>query len=190
MNILVSPYRGGDFYFRSDSTLIRMLSDFYFPDYVDSISAIPMLCMRSGRSGKSVSARFAPRYLGDFSCGLLLKASVNAALTHETDRTFIENALDYSTIIPYDLIPVDRLSGYLTAERPYTLKINGLTKAAISSLPDIQMLSARFEAVSRYCSVRTGDFIAFELSDPIPVSKDSHLTATFGVEGHISVLIH
>ena len=40
MNILVSPYGEGSFYFRSDSTLIRALTDFYMPDYIEGISAV------------------------------------------------------------------------------------------------------------------------------------------------------
>ncbi|HIZ87106.1 MAG TPA: hypothetical protein IAC03_02970 [Candidatus Coprenecus pullistercoris] len=190
MNILISPLRNGHFYFRSDSTLIRALTDFYIPDYVDSVSAVPVLCFRSERSGKSVPARFAPRYMGPFTCGIIIKADINTVVTQESDRTFIQNALDYSTVIPYDLIPIEKAATYLSESRPYIIKINGLVKSSVTSLPSAQELYMRFENISRYCSVRTGDFIAFELDDPVELPRNSHLTADFGIEGRISVIIH
>ena len=190
MNILVSPYRNGSFYFRSDSTMIRALTDFYIPDYIDSISAVPVLCIRSERSGKSVPARFADRYLGPFTCGLLIKAALNKDAVSPEDLIFVENSLDYSTVIPYDLLPADRLSGFISEQRPLTIKINGHPAVSVSNTPGKDELSRRFAEISRYCSLRTGDFLAFELADAIPVPKDSRLTCTFGVEGNISIIVH
>ena len=190
MNILVSPYRNGGFYFRSDSTLIRNLTDFYAPDYIKSIAAVPVLCFRSERSGKSVPAQFAGRYLGPFTCGLVIKASTNNDTVPEEDRIFAENALDYSTIIPYDLIPSDRLDGFISEARSLTVQINGTVRASITAVPGRDELSRKFAVISRYCSLRTGDFLAFELADAVPVPKDSRLILSFGVEGRINTIIH
>lgn len=190
MNILVSPYRNGSFYFRSDSTMIRALTDFYIPDYIDSISAVPILCIRSERSGKSVAAKFADRYLGPFTCGLIIKPCLHEEAVLPEDRVFVKNALDYSTVIPYDLLPADRLEGFISGQRPVRLMVNGIAKASVSATPDKKWLHSRFAGISRYCSLRTGDFLAFELADAVPVQKDSRLTMTFGVEGNISIVIH
>ena len=190
MNILVSPLTGGSFYFRSDSTLIRLLTDFYIPDYVESISAVPVICFRSERSGKAVQEKFAARYLGPFSCGLVLKAGLRDGMVYEDDRLFVCNALDYSTVIPYDLIPVDRLNGHISESRPFEIKINGITKSSVISCPSMDELCRRFSSISRYCSVRTGDMIAFELGKAIPAGHDEHLTAHFGAGGTISIVIH
>ena len=190
MNILVSPYRNGSFYFRSDSTMIRALTDFYIPDYIDSISAVPVLCIRSERSGKSVPARFADRYLGPFTCGLLIKAELNKDTVSPEDLIFVENALDYSTVIPYDLLPYGHLNGFMSAGRPLSVKVNGLEKISVTSIPDMDSLSRRFETICGYCSLRTGDFITFELSEAVPVPRGSKVTVTFGTEGRISVIIH
>lgn len=146
--------------------------------------------MRSERSGKSVPARFADRYLGPFTCGLIIKACIKADVTQPEDRIFIENALDYSTVIPYDLLPKDRLNGFISGARPFELRLNGIPKVTVAAVPGAEELSRRFEAVSRYCSLRTGDFLAFELGDPVPVPKDCRITATFGVEGKISIIVH
>ena len=190
MNILVSPYGEGSFYFRSDSTLIRALTDFYMPDYIEGISAVPALCFRSLRSGKAVPARFASRYLGPFSCCLLLKARINPAMVAAADTAYVENALDYSTVIPYDLLPYGHLNGFMSAGRPLSVKINGLEKISVTSIPDMDSLSRRFETICGYCSLRTGDFITFELSEAVPVPRGSKVTVTFGTEGRISVIIH
>lgn len=189
MNILVSPLTGGSFYFRSDSTLIRALTDFYIPDYVESISAVPVICFRSERSGKSVLEQFARRYLGPFSCGIILKAVLRGDSVKEADRIFVQNALDYSTVIPYDLIPLDRLPDSISASRPFVIKINGLERCRIEQHPGIQELSRRFTDISRYCSVRTGDMLAFELAPEVPVGREEHLTATFGTGGSISIIV-
>ena len=164
--------------------MIRALTDFYIPDYIDSISAVPILCIRSERSGKSVAAKFADRYLGPFTCGL------NEEAVLPEDRVFVKNALDYSTVIPYDLLPADRLEGFISGQRPVRIMVNGITKVSVSSTPDKDGLYRRFAEISRYCSLRTGDFLAFELSDAVPVQKDSRLILAFGVERDISIIIH
>lgn len=189
MNILVSPLTGGSFYFRSDSTLIRSLTDFYIPDYVEGVSAVPILCFRSERSGKAVREQFVPRYLGPFSCGILLQAALSENNVHEADRIFVQNALDYSTVIPYDLIPVDKYSDCISTVKPFVIKVNGMELSRIEQCPGMEELCRRFSAVSRYCSVRTGDMIAFELAPAIPVCRNGHLTAQFGTAGNISIIV-
>ena len=189
MNILVSPFSGGTFYFRSDSTLIRQLTDFYIPDYVSGISAVPVLCFRCERSGKSIPERFALRFLGPFSCGIILKAALNRDIVPDADIIFAGNALDYSTIIPYDLISFDRLHDSISASKPFTLKINGTESKKLESCPQIPELCRRFAAISRYCSVRTGDIIAFELAGPVPIDRDTRLTAHFGMGNTISITV-
>lgn len=189
MNILVSPLAGGSFYFRSDSTLIRALTDFYIPDYVESVSAVPVLCFRSERSGKAVREQFATRYLGPFSCGILLQAVISGDNVMEEDRIFVQNALDYSTVIPYELIPIDRYYGCISPARPFLIKVNGLEMARIEQCPGMEELCRRFSAISRYCSVRTGDIVAFELASAVPVSRNGHLTAQFGTSGNISIIV-
>lgn len=189
MNILVSPLAGGTFSFRSDSTLIRAMTDFYIPDYVESISAVPAMFFRSERSGKAVREEFVPRYLGPFSCGILLKASISSDTVAEADRIFVENALDYSTVIPYDLSPIENLLGAISASRPFILKINGIEKSKVENCPEMQELCMRFAAISRYCSVRTGDMMAFELAPPVPISRNERLTALFGTGGNIRITV-
>lgn len=189
MNILVSPYGEGSFYFRSDSTLIRMLTDFYMPDYIDSISAVPALFIRSCRSGKAVQSKFIYRYFGPFSCGLLLKASTATDKVSGPDSIFVQNALDYSTVVPYDLIPIEKLDGFISGQRPFEIKVNGIGRAEIKSCPELAVLCSRAADISRYCSVRTGDFFAFELGDPVPVGKNERVTAHFGIEGNIGIIV-
>lgn len=189
MNILISPLSEGSFYFRSDSTLIRALTDFYIPDYVSEVAAVPILSFRSERSGKAVQEQFAGRYLGPFSCGILLKASLVPEAVPEADRIFVENALDYSTVIPYGLIPLDRYPGYISETKPFVLKTNGLERCRIERCPTLREICGRFTAMSRYCSVRTGDMLAFELAAPVRTGRREHLTATFGTSGLISVIV-
>lgn len=187
MNILIRTIDGQSFYARPDSTMIRALSDYYIPDEVAEVSAIPVLCFKSARSGKAVRERFAPRYIGPFSCGLLLK-TVLSGLASEY-RICMENSMDYTTIIPYDFIPIEELSAYISEKRPYVLSLNGHETTRIVSPPDIPMLSSAVSMITSYCSLRTGDFVGVELSEPVPLAKGHCITADFGVNGRIRIEI-
>ena len=61
MNILISPLSEGSFYFRSDSTLIRALTDFYIPDYVSEVAAAPAKPYRNS-SPDGISVRSHAEY--------------------------------------------------------------------------------------------------------------------------------
>ena len=59
MNIIVSPYGKESFYCRPDSTLIRALDEYYIPDQVEKVSAVPVMYIKTLRAGKAIANRFA-----------------------------------------------------------------------------------------------------------------------------------
>lgn len=187
MNILIRTLDGTAFYVRPDSTMIRALTDYYIPDYVTALSAVPFFCFRSARSGKAVREEFAHRYIGEFSCGILLKCET--ASPDPIYRTCMENAMDYTTVIPYELLPMDRMPEYISSKRPFTVAVNGHEKIRLEKGPDRASLSSAISMITGYCSLRTGDFVGIEMSEPVPLAKDQCLTASFGVSGHIRIEI-
>lgn len=187
MNILISTLSGDSFYARPDSTMIRDLAVYYMPDYVRSLSAVPVLCFKSARAGKAVQEQFAHRYLGEFTCAVLLKTEISDGSPEY--RFCMENSLDYTTIIPYNLISVERLDGFISETHPLRIAVNGHSKAEITTGPSKERLCKTLSMITSYCSVRTGDFIAVELSTPIPLSKEDCLTADFGIGDRIRLEI-
>ncbi len=186
MNILISALDRKSFYFRSDSTMIRRLDCYYIPDFVESIKVIPVLCFRFDRAGKSIPEKFADRFIGPAAYGVMLRAELkDKSVPH---REFVENNLDYTTIIPYDLIPKDEFYR-LSEEKEFELRINGILQQSISNAPPLSELPDIFAGISRYCSVRTGDFLALELSEGFPIEPDSHLTTFFGNTPLIDFLV-
>ncbi len=187
MNILIRTLDGTAFYVRPDSTMIRALTDYYIPDYVTAVNAVPFFCFRSARSGKAVREQFAHRYIGEFSCGILLKCET--ASPDSIYRTCMENAMDYTTVIPYDLLPADRIPEYISSKRPLTVAVNGHEKVRIEKGPDMATLSSAIAMITGYCSLRTGDFVGIELSGPVRIEKEQCLTAAFGISGKIRIEI-
>lgn len=183
MNILISTLSGNSFYIRPDSTMIRDLTDYYIPDYVKSLSAIPVLCFKSARAGKAVREQFAYRYVGDFTYAILLKACISEC--NQEYRFCMENSLDYTTIIPYNLISIDKLEDFISKQHPFEIAVNGFSKIRLTEGPTKEMLCKALSMITAYCSVRTGDFIAIELSDPISLSKGDCITAGFCINDRI-----
>ena len=72
MNILVLNYGGKVCNFRPDTTLEKFSRDYYIPDGMDRVAFAPVAFAEIVRTGKAVSEKFAPRYLGKRSFGLLI----------------------------------------------------------------------------------------------------------------------
>ena len=92
MNVIVVPESRKGFYCRPDSTLLRAISDYYIPDYVSELSVSPVFIIKTLRAGKSISAKFALRYIDSFNYGLLLHPVINKKKGEL--NPFIENSLD------------------------------------------------------------------------------------------------
>ena len=176
MNIIVAPYNKSNYYFRSDSTLIRMVPEFYIPDFVAEIYVTPILVFRVDLPGKVIAKRFANRYLGKFMYGLML-TPVMGKEVHPDFQEYMVNSLDYSTVIPNIMVPKERLDTFLSEENPFTLEVNGHERFKTTQNIPLEKVYEKFSQISNFSSVRTGDYIAFELSDKIKVEKENHIIA-------------
>ena len=188
MNIIISPFEKETYYFRSDSTFIRAISDYYIPDYVKELSLVPVLVFRIDRAGKAVRSKFAMRYFGPFNYGILLKFVIDEKF--DSYREFIGNSMDYSTIVPKELNALENFVSFLDNDRPLTITINGLEKFRMEQNPSLSSLYGKFSLITDFCSVRTGDFLAYELSDPIPLKKGYHILEHNGVTNTVDLLIN
>ncbi len=167
--------------------MIRKLDCYYIPDFIESIDIVPVLCFRLDRAGKCIPQQFAGRFIGPANCGIILRARLKDRSIKNLE--FIENALDYSTIIPYDLLPKEDMHAKVSEQQPLELKTNGHLQQHITTLPCTSEVEAAFSDISTYCAARTGDFLALELSEGFPIAPNSHLVVTIGEQQILDLLV-
>ena len=174
MNIIVSPYSKQSFYCRPDSTLIRALEEYYIPDQVQKISATPVMYVKTLRAGKAIAHRFAERYIDSYGFGLLLHPTLkDEYFKNEPERSFIENSLDYTSIIPLLSFPEMEIRGASTHK--FEVTANYKNPFAEFVFPTYDQVMERISTISKYCSLRIGDFIAIELAAPIQIEPPTRL---------------
>lgn len=157
MNIVVRTY-SGSIIVRPDTTWSRNNDDYYVPDFVDSISWSPVLCVKICRLGKHIGEKFAPRYYDGAGKGILL---------------YPENLMDGSEESYANASILDRTSCIVLPESdPSSMT------AEEKSIIDNALASA-----SRFCRVRAGDILAVELSGRKPLCKREDGKFTVSKEG-------
>ncbi len=177
MNIIVSPYGKESFYCRPDSTLIRALDEYYIPDQVEKISVVPVMYIKTLRAGKAIANRFAQRYIDSYGFGLLIHPTLKGEyFTGQQERAFIENSLDYTSIIPLLSFPEMEIPAANTHK--FEVQINYRNPFDKFIFPSYDGIMERISLISRYCSLRIGDFITMELATPVEIAPVSRLTGS------------
>jgi len=95
-----------------DSTVLRSGNPFFVPDFDSEFTAFPSICFRIGRLGKSISSRFAHRYIDAWT------GSVTAVATGVL-RRLREKGMPWTKAIAFDrsfmignLQPIDTFINY------------------------------------------------------------------------------
>lgn len=159
MNILVRT-AAGRVVARPDTTWKRGNEDYYAPDFVDTLTGAPVVFCRICKPGRSVSAKFADRYFDSVGCGLLLYPE---NLVDGSEEGFAcACCLDRTTFLTYPELPVDTLG------TDFELKVDG-QPFFDGPAGSRDLFRSVIEEVSRFCYIRTGDYIAVELSTRKPV---------------------
>ncbi len=154
MNIITVPYGSKGFYVRPDTSLNRDSNDYFCPDGVNELAAAVFIYARATKAGKSVSAKFAPRYYTAVGTGIHFSAP---ELIDGPESWWTAHSLDNST--------------FLAADEKPALEIP-------SELRD--KINAAFETASKYVSFRTGDYIAIEVEMPVIIKGN---TASYPFNG-------
>ena len=146
MNIITVPYGSKGFYVRPDTSLNRDSNDYFCPDEITELAAAVFVYAKAVKAGKSVSAKFAPRYYTNIGTGIHLSAP-QLGSADSPENWWISNSLDNSTFLAGDE-----------------------TEAANFPSEIIEKINAAFETASKYVSFRTGDYIAVEIGTPATIS--------------------
>ncbi|MFA6676596.1 MAG: hypothetical protein WCS34_03275 [Bacteroidales bacterium] len=206
MNLIIAKDINKGFLFRPDSSLVRNQSEYYIPDYIESLSFAPVLCVKVFKPGKAISPKFILRHIDTFNYGVLLypdlkKDVMNSA--SEFEKFTVVNSLDYSTIIPLTGFPFFEYSAHrskykevspLEQNEPikdnfFRLFVNGHIKNTILNLPDKEFIFDKISEISKYYSLKIGDFILFELAPKSSINPDQQLIAKIGNDIVINFIV-
>ena len=154
MNIVTKTYNGS-VVVRPDTTWKRGNDDFYAPEFVEELTAAPVFFVRICKAGRSVAANFADRYYDSVGAGLLLYPENLIGSTPEGFATAC--CLDRTTFLTYP--EMDKA----LAGSPLQISAggSGFYDGPTCNHADVQQA---IEDVSRFCYLRTGDYVAIELA--------------------------
>ncbi|MFA5325728.1 MAG: hypothetical protein WCR82_04510 [Bacteroidales bacterium] len=169
MNIIVVPYNSDYYYIRPDTTLEKESNDYYCPDSVSHISTAPCIYVRIIKAGKTVNNKFASRYFESYGFGVFLYGE---NLIGKNPLSFsVASSCDYTSILPTKMYNFSTIEEY-----SFEFIINGENYSTFCANDlFVEFIYKQITKISAMISLRIGDFVAFELSDRIPVQKNSTL---------------
>ena len=205
MNIIVSLFgsNGADYCFRPDTTLEKESFDYYIPDGVSELTYSPVLFVRLCRAGKAIGERFAGRYYGSGAAAGLSMAS----------------SLDKTSLLPFPLIDKDVLENggnsfslsvngrsvnehsvnellvnehsvneHSVNERSANERsLNG--NGTFACHPDFAGIPEILHRISLRTSLRTGDIVAVELGERLPIHAGEKLCGMLNGENIFSISV-
>lgn len=140
---------------RPDTSWKRGNDDFYAPEFVEQLTAAPVFFVRICKAGRSVAAKFADRYYDSMGAGLLLYPENLIGSSPEGFATAC--CLDRTTYLTYP--EMERT----LAGSAFRLMVNGSEFFNGPTCCAAEIHKA-IEDVSRFCYLRTGDYVAIELA--------------------------
>lgn len=161
MNIVVRTYNG-NVVVRPDTTWKRGNDDFYAPEFVEEITAAPVFFVRICRANRSIAAKFADRYYDSVGCGLFLYPENLIDGSPEGFATAC--CLDRTTYLTYPEMDKALAGSDFHLKAGDRLLFDGAT-------PSPDAVCQAIQEVSRFCYLRTGDYVAIELGPRIPVCR-------------------
>lgn len=164
MNI-IAVKQDGSFCFRPDSTLNHQFLDYYLPDAVTAIEAVPVIYTRLVKAGKCIAQRFAHRYFDSFAFGFLINdctPGIPEAMRFSLDQTSVMG-MDFSAM---DLLPSCR----------FTFEVNGEIRYSAGALPGVEEFAAALAAVTARSMLRLGDIVAIELAPATALKQGDSVT--------------
>ena len=177
MNI-IAVRKDGSFRFRPDSTLNHQFLDYYRPDAVTALAAVPVIYTRLTKAGKCVAERFAHRYFDSFAFGFLIDDrtdGVPEAMTFSMDQT---------SFMGMDFRPLDDLAGCR-----FSFAINGETRCTLPSDFQPERFGEAIAAITSRSMLRLGDIVALDLSEAMDIEPGDKITLGSDAGEHtISIL--
>lgn len=205
MNIIVSLFgsNGTDYCFRPDTTLEKESFDYYIPDGVSELTYSPVLFVRLCRAGKAIGEKFAGRYYDSGGFGVLLYGE-SIIGSGAAAGLSMASSLDKTSLLPFPLIDKDVLekSGNIFSlsvnersmnehsvnERSANERsLNG--NGTFACHPDFAGIPEILHRISLRTSLRTGDIVAVELGERLPIHAGEKLCGMLNGENIFSISV-
>lgn len=144
-------------FLKPDSSLLKNNKPFFLPDFSDNIHYEVEVVIKISKLGKSISAKFAPRYFNEVTVGIDITArdiqsrQSAAGYPWELSKCF-DGAAPVGTFLP-----VSRFSDMSNLD--FRLEINEKVVQHSNTSDMIFSINEIIEYVSRYFTLKTGDLI-------------------------------
>ena len=173
--ICIRHTTGGEeaFYLRPDTALLRNNQPFYYPDFTNELCGELALVFHVCRLGRSISSRFANRYLDAVGLALLLTAA-------DIRRRCIEQALprdaavcfDYSAALSPEFISLNNLPAW-----NYELKVDN-AEIPLLSFDFTSTTSIVIPKISQFLTLKIGDYIFIPVSSEFLLQRRQTVAAS------------
>ncbi len=161
MNIAVISFLSGNYYFRPDTTLEKESADYYCPENVKTLTAIPCLYTKIVKPGKAIVRKYADRYCNEFGFGILLNDS------NENLPLSVRTSMDHSTVLSEKRIgeSVSNANGFKLLCNEKICFSSQFTSAEVNRFYDVICM------ITEKVSLRIGDIVIIELSEGFSVEN-------------------
>ena len=165
-------------FMKPDSAIIKNGKHFYVPDFLGCVDYEAEIVVRINKLGKSIPARFAPRYYDAITVGIDFTA-------RDMQRRFIENGEPWELCKGFDgsavlgeFRPVER---YNIDDVHFSLTIDDKVVQSASTAQMLFKVDEIIAYISRFCTLKTGDLIFTGTpAGSGPVSIGTHLKGYIG----------
>lgn len=153
--------------FRPDTTWKQGDDAVYFPDFIGSASACPVLFARISKAGRSIDSKFAGRYYDAIGYGMLLYP--DDLMADGPEGFACACCMDHTSFLSYPLLDKATLDN---PEHGLRIERDG-EEIFRSPAGKAEYIAESIETASRFCYLRTGDFLVMELSQRMPLASRS-----------------
>jgi 2-keto-4-pentenoate hydratase/2-oxohepta-3-ene-1,7-dioic acid hydratase in catechol pathway len=166
-------------FLKPDSALLKKNKPFFLPDFSDNIHYEAEVVVKISKLGKSISAKFAPRYYDELTLGIDITArdiqSRNSAAGYPWE---LSKCFDGAAPVG-EFVPVKSLKD--VADIDFRLEINDRVVQRSNTSDMIFSINEIIEFVSRYFTLKTGDLIFTGTPSGVGrLNRNDHLVAYLG----------
>lgn len=209
---------GTDYCFRPDTTLEKESFDYYIPDGVSELTYSPVLFVRLCRAGKAIGEKFAGRYYDSGGFGVLLYGE-SIIGSGAAAGLSMASSLDKTSLLPFPLIDkdvleksgnsfslsvnehsVNKLSANERSVNEHSVNERSVNERSVNERsvngngtfacqPDFAGIPEILHRISVRTSLRTGDIVAVELGERLPIHAGEKLCGMLNGENIFSISV-
>jgi acylpyruvate hydrolase len=164
------------FFMKHENCIVRNNKPFYLPDFSDDIHHEIEIVLKISRVGKNIDVKFAHRYFDEIGLGIDFTArDLQKKAKDHGNPWEISKAFDHSAPLS-EFVPVSEFED--VNKLRFHLDVNGTTVQDGNTELMIFPLDVQISYISRYITLKTGDFLFTGTPDGVgQVKVGDHLEA-------------